>query len=84
MDDLISRAAVCECLGKMIHEYREKGENDLADGMILARRYGIKCLPAVDAIPVNWISAYMNQAYGRIRSEIIREMLDAWMEQEAR
>lgn len=38
---------------------------------------------AVDAIPVNWISAYMNKAYGRVRAEIIREMLDAWMEQEA-
>jgi len=52
MDDLISRAAACECIGKMIHEYREKGEDDLADGMILARRYGIKYLPAVDAVPV--------------------------------
>ena len=40
--------------------------------------------PAVEAIPVNWISAYMNQVYGRVRAEIIREMLDAWMEQEAR
>ena len=38
----------------------------------------------VEAIPVNWISAYMNKAYGRVRAEIIREMLDAWMEQEAR
>ena len=38
----------------------------------------------VDAIPVNWINAYMNKAYGRVRAEIIREMLDAWMEQEAR
>ena len=52
MADLISRAAACECIGKMIHEYREKGEDDLADGMILARRYGIKRLPAVDAVPV--------------------------------
>lgn len=52
MDDLISRKAACECIGKMIHEYREKGEDDLADGMILARRYGIKRLPAVDAAPV--------------------------------
>ena len=52
MADLISRDAACECIGKMIHEYREKGEDDLADGMILARRYGIKRLPAVDAVPV--------------------------------
>lgn len=52
MDDLISRAAACACIGKMIKEYREKGEDDLADGMILARRYGIKKLPTVDAIPV--------------------------------
>lgn len=36
----------------------------------------------VEAIPVNWISAYMNKAYGRVRAKIIREMLDAWMEQE--
>lgn len=40
--------------------------------------------PTVEAIPVKWISAYMNQTYGRVRAEIIREMLDAWMEQEAR
>jgi hypothetical protein len=38
----------------------------------------------VEAIPVNWISAYMNKSYERVRAEIIREMLDAWMEQEAR
>ena len=41
-------------------------------------------MPTIDAIPVNWINAYMNKAYGRVRAEIIREMLDAWMEQEAR
>jgi hypothetical protein len=35
----------------------------------------------VEAIPVNWISAYMNKAFGRVRAEIIREMLDVWMEQ---
>jgi hypothetical protein len=52
MDDLISRAAACDVIGEMIKEYREKGEDDLADGMILARRYGIKRLPAVDAAPV--------------------------------
>lgn len=38
----------------------------------------------VEAIPVAWISKYMNSAYGRVRAEIIREMLDVWMEQEAR
>ena len=38
----------------------------------------------IEAIPINWISAYMNKSYGRVRAEIIREMLDAWMEQEAR
>jgi hypothetical protein len=61
MDDLISRVAACECIGKMIHEYREKGEYALADGMILVRRYGIKRLPAVNAAPVvhgNWIECY--------------------------
>jgi hypothetical protein len=52
MADLISRAAACDVIGEMIKEYREKGEDDLADGMILARRYGIKRLPAVDAAPV--------------------------------
>ena len=41
-------------------------------------------LQIVEAIPVNWISTYMNKSYGRVRAEIIREMLDAWMEQEAR
>ena len=43
----------------------------------------IKGAPTIEAIPVNWISAYMNQAYGRVRAEIIREMLDVWMGQEA-
>ena len=38
----------------------------------------------VEAIPVAWISKYMNSAYGRVRAEIIREMFDVWMEQEAR
>ena len=52
MADLISRAEACECIGKMIHEHREKGDYALADGMILVRRYGIKCLPAVDAVLV--------------------------------
>ena len=52
MDDLISRAAACNAISKMIHEYRENGEDAVADGMILAMRYGIKRLPAVDAAPV--------------------------------
>lgn len=47
MDDLISRAAAIECIGDMIKEYREKGEDGIADGMILARRYGIKRLPTI-------------------------------------
>ena len=55
MDDLIPRAAAYDVIGEMIKEYREKGEDDLADGMIIARRYGIKRLPAVDAIPVEWV-----------------------------
>lgn len=62
-DDLISRTAACASIGKMIKEYREKGEDDLADGMILARRYGINRLPTVDAVPVAhglWI--YFNSA----------------------
>jgi len=51
-DDLISRAAACNAISKMIHEYRENGEDATADGMILAMRYGIKRLPTVDAVPV--------------------------------
>lgn len=51
-DDLISRAAACNAISKMIHEYRENGEDAVADGMILAMRYGIKQMPAVDAVPV--------------------------------
>lgn len=46
-DDLLTRKAVDECIGKMIKEYREMGENDLADGMILVRRYGISKLEPV-------------------------------------
>ena len=46
-DDLLTRKAVDECIGKMIKEYREMGEDGLADGMILARRYGISKLEPV-------------------------------------
>ena len=59
MADLISRAAACDEIGKMIHEYREKGDHDLADALILSRRYVLKRLPAVDAAPVvhgRWIN----------------------------
>lgn len=58
MDDLISRAAACDEIGEMIHEYREKGDHSLADALILVRRYVLKQLPAVDAAPVvhaRWI-----------------------------
>ena len=51
-DDLISRAAAIDEIGKLIKEYREDGEGEMADGMIIARRYVIKQLPAVDAVPV--------------------------------
>ena len=47
-DDLFTRRAIDECFTKFINEYREKGENDLADGMILVRRYGIS-----ELVPVN-------------------------------
>lgn len=62
MPDLISRKAACECMGQMIHEYREKGEDGLADGIILARRYGIKRLPAVDTVPNAKLKAVANIA----------------------
>lgn len=52
MDDLISRAAAIDEIGKLIKEYRENGEEEVADGMIIARRYGVKQLPAVNAVPV--------------------------------
>lgn len=79
MDDMISRAAACECIGKMIHEYREKGEDDLADGMILARRYGLKCLPAVDAIPVEWLREKRKYASEGDSLDVgIAEVLDMW------
>lgn len=51
-NDMISRAAACDEIGKMIHEYLEKDDHDLADALILARRYVLKRLPAVDAVPV--------------------------------
>lgn len=38
----------------------------------------------IEAIPVNWISVYMNKAHERVLTKIIREMIDAWTEQEAR
>lgn len=42
-------------------------------------------VPAVDAIPVEWIRRYADTVGSRVRAEIVREMLDAWeKEQEAR
>ena len=61
MDDLISRAAAIKGIRELIREYREKGEDATADGLILSRRYVVKTLPAVDAAPVvhgNWIECY--------------------------
>ena len=37
---------------------------------------------AVEAIPAAWIIRYMYGAPGRVRAEIIREMLDAWTEEQ--
>lgn len=62
MDDLISRKAICDDIGKLIKEYRdecsEDRNDDLADAFIIVRRYVIKRAPAVDAAPVvhgRWI-----------------------------
>ena len=58
MDDLISREAAIKRISDMIHEYREKGEYRLAEGMYLALQSVGKQLPAVDAAPVvhaEWI-----------------------------
>lgn len=52
MDYLISRAAAIKGIGELIREYREKGEDATADGLILSRRYVVKTLPAVDAVSV--------------------------------
>lgn len=54
------------------------GWNDCVDAI----KVDIRDMPTIHAIPVEWINAYMNKAYGRVRAEIIREMLDVWMEQE--
>ena len=51
-DDLISRAAAIDAIGDLIKEYRDNGKDEMADGMIIVRRYGIRRLPAVDAVPV--------------------------------
>ena len=58
MNDLISRAAAIDVIGDLIKEYRDNGKDEMADGMIIVRRYGIRQLPAVDAVPVvhaQWI-----------------------------
>ena len=52
MDDMISRAAATKRISDMIHEYREKGEYRLAEGMYLALQCVGEQLPAVDAAPV--------------------------------
>ena len=65
-------------------EYLERNDDyDCAEAVVSAK-WAVINAQEVEAIPVNWISAYMNKAHGRVRAEIIREMLDAWMEQEAR
>lgn len=58
MDDLILRAAAIDAIGDLIKEYRDDGKDEMADGMIIARRYGIRYLPAVDAaivIHARWV-----------------------------
>lgn len=83
MDDLISRRVAIDAL---TDTNLKRNVDSVCDGdMNRTRRAAqrvIANLPAVNAVPVNWISAYMNKAYGRVRAEIIREMVDAWMEQE--
>lgn len=78
MEDLISRAAAIEAFDD---ERVDRNYGDVSPESVIKV---IESIPVVDAIPVNWISDYMNKAYGRVRAEIIREMLDAWMEQEGK
>lgn len=49
---MISKKEACDAIVKLIHEYRENSEDAVADGMILALRYGIKPIQAIDAEPV--------------------------------
>ena len=94
MTDLISRTALLnECVEcqKTDPHFEERGWashfiNDAGEPSTewYCVEDMIENAPSVDAIPVGWISAYMNKTYGRVRAEIIREMLDAWTEQEAR
>ena len=64
-DDLISRTAAIDAIGDLIKEYRDNGKDEMADGMIIVRRYGIRRLPAVDAAPVvhaQWIDEKPNDS----------------------
>ena len=69
-----------------IHVVDESKGGVTYEMQMTVREFFIRCCKGfepqiVEAIPVNWISAYMNKCYGRVRAEIIREMLDVWMEQ---
>ena len=74
-DDLISRAAACDEIGKMIHEYREKDDHDLADALILTRRYVLKRLPTVDAIPMDWMNAQIRGYASALKSTELKALI---------
>ena len=45
-DGLISRKAVNDVIGQWIKTCREKGDYEVADGLILLRRYDISSIPS--------------------------------------
>ena len=69
-NDLISRSEAVDRIGDMIKECRNEDDYNLADAMILVRRYIIKELPAVDAVPIvhgHWTLIHVKgKEYGKV------------------
>ena len=64
MADLISRAAAIEAIKPLL--YSGNSVSTLIN------------MPAMDAIPVDWIRRYAATVGSRVRAEIVREMLNVW------
>ena len=88
MDDLISRAAAIAEIEEYIEEYSElepeTGYHNLKWCAMEEAKDVLSTLPAVDAIPVEWIKARWRNKYSE-RAVCERWLIEDWQEeQEAR
>lgn len=82
MGDLISRAAALEALGECPYNWNDWPEEIQAVYDWESHKEAIENIPAVDAIPVEWLEKKLHEGYHRACAKAV---LDMWQnEQEAR